>query len=269
MTHAENGTLLSYLDGELAGPQARTLEGHLASCGACREDLEGLRGLAAEVSRALGLIPVEVPLAEARARFARERAAGNPPEPAWPARPWRFATAGLLKAAAIVLLVAGAVSAAIPGSPVRRWAVALLLRAGVGDAPAPVQVAEPPAPATSGTAGQTGAVSTFGLPVQGGQVRVSVRAADPEARIVVRQVDGEGGIHSTSPTEILRYRTGPGWVDVLDVRSGVVIEIPKTLRGATIEVNGQVFWKKDVDGLHILQPTVQDSGDESVFRARS
>ena len=269
MTHAESGTLLSYLDGELAGPQARTLEDHLASCGACREDLEGVRTLAMEVSGALGLIPVEAPLAEARARFARERAAANRQESARPARPWRFATAGLLKAAAVVLLVAGAVSAAIPGSPVRRWAAALLLRAGVGDAPAPVQVVEPPAPTPGGTAGQTASVSTFGLPVQGGQVRVSVRSTDPEARIVVRQVDGEGGIHSMSPSETLRYRTGPGYVEVFDVRAGVVIEIPKTLRAATVEVNGQVFWRKDVDGIEILQPAVQGSGDEAVFRARS
>lgn len=246
MTHAENGTLLSYLDGELASSEVDTLERHLAGCAGCRGDLESVRSLAGEASAALRMISSEVSVAEARARLERYRGtAGRTRLP----RPWRFATAGLLKAAAIVLALAGAASAAIPGTPVNRWAAALLDKVtGAADA-LPASPSGPEAPsavaAEPGPQEPVGASAGVVLSARDGQVQIAVHTVDPSARIDVRLVDGPGGIRALTDSDPVRFKTGPGYVEVYDVRSGLLIEIPRSLRTATVEVNGRAFWKKE------------------------
>jgi len=91
----------------------------------------------------------------------------------------------------------------------------------------------------------------------------------PHVTRLRRLVDGEGSIRATTDSEVLRFRTGPGYVDVSDVRLGVVIEIPRSLRAATVEVDGRVFWRKDGDGTRALQPSTEEPGGGIVFRGRS
>lgn len=268
MTHAENGTLLSFVDGELTGAQAALLEAHLEQCIPCRESLEELRSISREVSGALGLVaPAEIPVERAWARIGtlQHRPAAQPrTQPVW-----QFASSGFLKAAAVVLLLAGVASAAIPGSAVRRWAAALIDRVAGPGTPETV-VKEPTAPIESGAEGQSAtAAATVLLPIQGGQVRVSVHLADASASVVVRLVDGEGGIRTTTAEENIRFRTGPGYVDVYEVRTGVVIEIPRGLRSASVEVNGRLYWEKDGPDVRAHEPAVGGSGAEFVFPGRS
>ncbi|MGD8277202.1 MAG: zf-HC2 domain-containing protein, partial [Gemmatimonadota bacterium] len=251
MTHAEYGTLLSFVDGELNETEVSALESHLAACAGCREEFEDVRLLSDEVSQALGLISAVPSIADARARLDARVADAR--QPARLAMPWHFATAGLLKAAAVVLLVAGAASAAIPGSPVRRWAEALFDRVSGGPAPEAVQP-EVVTPTEPDEPAQEPSVATVPmiLRADAGRLRVSVHTVDPAATVTVRVVDGEGQIRPA--TEGKRYRSGEGHVDVYDISKSVLIEIPRSLPGATVEVDGRLIWRKEGASVRAYEP---------------
>ena len=55
MSHADEGTLHAYLDGELAAAERTRLEAHLAECATCRERLAEERGLIERADRLLTL----------------------------------------------------------------------------------------------------------------------------------------------------------------------------------------------------------------------
>lgn len=55
MSHADEGTLHAYLDGELPGAERAQLESHLAGCTACRDRLTEERGLIERADRLLTL----------------------------------------------------------------------------------------------------------------------------------------------------------------------------------------------------------------------
>jgi len=55
MSHVDDGTLHTYLDGELAPAEARGVEAHLAQCPACRERLEQERALITRAGELLAL----------------------------------------------------------------------------------------------------------------------------------------------------------------------------------------------------------------------
>lgn len=266
MTHAEYGTLLSFMDGELSETEVSTLESHLAACTGCREELEDVRLLSDEVSRALGVISAVPPVSDARARLDA-RVATERRRPRRLVLPWEFATAGLLKAAAVVLLLAGAASAAIPGSPVRRWATALLDRVSGAPAPEVVQPevvisTEPEAPTQESAVASTPMI----LSPDAGRIRVSVHTIDPAASVTVRVVDGEGQIR---PATAARFRTGEGYYDVYDVSKSVLIEIPRNLPGATVDVNGRLLFRKEGASVRAYEPATQDPSGDFVFRGRS
>ena len=62
MSHADDGALHAYLDGELASPERAALETHLAECPACRARLAEERALVERASQLLGLAqPTERP----------------------------------------------------------------------------------------------------------------------------------------------------------------------------------------------------------------
>jgi hypothetical protein len=265
MTHAEYGTLLAYVDGELDETNVSALESHLEACSGCREELADVRHLSDEASQALGLISAAPPIAEARARvearIAAQRRRRFVPR-------WEFATAGLLKAAAVVLVVAGAASAAIPGSPVRRWAASLFDRTGDASSqttqPQAVTPIEPQSPTQEPPATSVPMI----LHADAGRIRVSVHRTDPAADVTVRVVDGdEGQIRPVS--DGTRFRSGEGYVDVYDISKGVLIEIPRDLAGATVEVDGRLIFRKEGASVRIFEPATEDPGGDYVFHGRS
>jgi hypothetical protein len=163
----------------------------------------------------------------------------------------------LLKAAVLLLTVAGASAAAIPGSPVREWLGRSLTT--VGRFFAAPEGSQESADAESDVAPTTGVAVA---PVDG-RVRISLVEPPPGAVVRVRLVaDGEAAVWSAGA----RYRTGAGWIEVLGPGRGELrIELPRSLRSARIEVNGRAVVLKEGATLRLLSPA--DSSDsELVFR---
>ncbi len=62
MSHVDEGTLHSYLDGELSADERAAVEIHLSQCATCRASLAGQRALLERASAVLGVArPIERP----------------------------------------------------------------------------------------------------------------------------------------------------------------------------------------------------------------
>jgi len=101
----------------------------------------------------------------------------------------------------------------------------------------------------------------------GGRIRVSVHTTDPSAQVVVRLVDGEGQIRPA--TEGTRFRSGEGYVDVYDISKSVLVEIPRNLPGATVDVDGRLIWRKEGSAVRAYEPATENSSGDYIFRGRS
>lgn len=120
--HLDTETLSAYLDGALASPEHRAAAAHLAACGRCREDLEGLRSVVAAVRslpalrprRSLTLAPEQV-----RPRRRWPRFAGLPAfQPAGTVGALRLASAvAVLLLAALLVADLGNVGTGGSGTP--------------------------------------------------------------------------------------------------------------------------------------------------------
>src|SRR5207244_11597451 len=84
MSHADDGTLHAYLDGQLSPVERAQLEAHLASCPACRARLDEERGL---IERADALLALATPPERAIPPFHQLRPSPPPPPP--PPPPFR------------------------------------------------------------------------------------------------------------------------------------------------------------------------------------
>jgi len=128
MSCIEKGILRAKLDGELRGRELEQVESHLATCAACRRDLEEMAAAAGRIRTVLNPLapaPGELPLdpVSALARFrAQELPAERPPIAAglfgrafgqFGGRRWAPALGGALAVGLIVLAVSFA--------PVRSW----------------------------------------------------------------------------------------------------------------------------------------------------
>ena len=271
MAHADSGRLMALLDGEIAVQDRIALEAHLDACTQCATELSELREFSREFASALTVADGAIPLMAARARFE-----DHTPRPRLqrPVTMLPVSGAGsLLKAAAVVLLLAGGASAAIPGSPVRRAAAAVadFVARLVGNEAAPVveataPVAEPPAEQEP-----VGPLPGIVLTPIDGYVRVSLHDVDPGARIVVRLVDAEGTIKvpagQKEPT--FEPRNAENHVDVSGITAGIIVELPRRLDSALVEVDGRPYFVKSGSSQRILGPNPERTNDEVVFRARS
>ncbi|MGH7503716.1 MAG: anti-sigma factor family protein [Longimicrobiales bacterium] len=270
MMHVDNGTLQALLDNEVGASDRMAVQGHLASCAECAAELEEMRQIAADARRAFAQLDAYAPMLEGRVsvdpavrRIEKAR------------RFVRLVPASLARAAALVLLVAGAASAAIPGSPVRRWAGELMDRAArllVGDdsaAPAPPGVVDAPRidDLSTGTVRDT----TAGLAValNEGAVRIEIFSAEPGARIQVRVLNEEEAWVKTFGSIRPRTRSGNGWMNVYGVDElGAVVDLPRSARAASVTVNGDLFYEYR-DGVgRAVGPVAESTSDGAVFLAR-
>jgi len=267
MSHADNGTLMALLDGELPDREQSAIELHLRACQTCAEDLAELSSLADEFSSAVALVDAPAPVL--RARVALQPASGSATSIGRSPR-WRAVPRDLLKAAAIVLLLAGAASAAIPGSPVRQLVdrAVRLIRGESAPVQVPATVAEP-APGVPAAVREPSAPVDASIPVSEGRARISIHSPAAAARITVRLVDADRvTVRWDSEDEGVRFRTAPGSIDIYQVETALVVEIPRTLDHATVEVDAIVYYLKDGSQASILGPGGEVSGDEVVFQAR-
>lgn len=235
MTHAAEGTLQAWLDGELATDEQSGLADHLEGCGECRDRAAELRAAAERLSAALSLVDVAPPARVAPAPRRRTFAAPL--------------AGGLARAAGLALILAGGAAALIPGSPLRRL-IEDALRTLRGPEPA-VVVEAPAAPPQDEVVG--GAV--YVAPANGA-VRVNLVAPSAGARVVVLLVDqAEAAVDAERTGPGFGSTSGAGWVNVEGIEDGLVtVRIPRTAATATVEVDGRVVVRKE-DGQLVRTPS--------------
>jgi hypothetical protein len=202
MTHADEGTLRAWLDGELDAAEARRIDDRMNEDPETRDALQRIRGRESRVGALLatldadGTEPAERVRAVLRAvRTSSPRRVTAPPGEGDHARfrgsararntlPWARGRR-LAQAAVLVLLFAGAAAAAItPGSPVRSWLTGAL---GLGSAPEAAPPAATDAPERDVAGGLIVApghdrfeVDLVGVP-EGAEIQVTMVPGDTAA----------------------------------------------------------------------------------------
>ncbi|HET8656707.1 MAG TPA: zf-HC2 domain-containing protein [Longimicrobiaceae bacterium] len=244
MNHPDEGTLQALLDGEVAGADRADVEGHLAGCATCREAYDEAAARARALREALSCLDVPAPVAPARRRVAARRRFGGRA-----ALPW---------AAVFVLVAATALSATVPGSPLRRWWSAAAERATA--APASVQASAAAAPAPEPASG----VSV--RPVDG-RLRVSLVDAAPGLRLGVRFGEASrASVTASGEAAGASFRTGPGSIEVRGAGPGrVEVAISRAVKDFSLSVNGRVYLVGDGAGLRVSGPASAPAGPEIEF----
>lgn len=285
MMHVAEGRLLAYIDGELPTAERSALESHLATCDACGVELEELRRIAAELHTALagtdmvaGIAPALQAFSERRAALVGAPAAANDLDARRGGRnvaasSLRFARSSLLKAAALATLVVGAASAAIPDSPFRDWlenawdrVTGTSAETGIAEPPPPVPPEEAPAPTQ-----EPGEPYRFAP--SNGAARVLLRGVDPAALVRVRLIDGARAAVYPPPQTAVQTTVRAGELEVLAPRGNAggtyIIEIPRSVEHAVVEVNGRVLFRKDGDALFTEGAAPDGAEDEYLLHLRS
>jgi hypothetical protein len=261
MTHATDGLLLAYVDGEIDGSAEAELREHLAACAACAGELHAMERLSTRAHDALGLLDTPAPVLRAQASLAAERRVRT----RGVRRAWLGAT-GLAKAAMLLLALAGAAAAAIPESPVRRALestfarVAQLFNGAVETEPVATVEAEPGVPVTETT--------TVAILPADGRVRVLLHAPTGAVDVQVRLVDASRAqVETATPAQDVRLRSAAGRIEVMGLTTGRVrIDIPRHVPSATIEVAGRVYVYKTGERLQLTGPAGVRQGEAVEFR---
>lgn len=223
--HPEIGDWLAYLDGESKEAEPR-LEGHLKACGECSAVVSELRRSAETFTKAVAVL--DPPRADVRGALAAVKATRTV-RPASTARSGSGWWSRPLARAAAVILAFGVLASGLPGSPVRAW---LEERSQTAE---PSVVGETPLVVAAGDPGVRVA------PVEG-RARVNVQGLSETGEVVVRIVDDE--MVSVYATDGASFATDGGRVLVTDAGGQVMIEFPRTVADAAVEVAGEVVFRK-------------------------
>jgi hypothetical protein len=261
MTHASEGLLIAYVDGEIEGSAAAELRDHLAACEACAGELHELERLSVRAHRLLGAADVAPPMLQARAAIGAARTV--------PARRGlgRLGLGGLARAAGLVLVLAGVAAAVVPGSPVREVLSITFTRLAQLVQGEPEGVAVPPAAPAEAPVAAPEAMGMAIMPADG-RVRVILHAPAGVVDVRVRLVDAaRARVETTSDQPDMRLRSAAGRVEVMGLNAGELsIDIPRSVRAATVEVNGRTWVVKAGDQLQLASPAGRDRGAEVRFR---
>lgn len=262
MTHATDGLLQAYLDGEIDREAAAELSDHLAGCAVCAAELESLRHVSQQAHAAIGLLTAPPPVLRARAAIAAERRI----ERSGLARVRRMGARGFAKAAMLLLALAGAGAAAIPGSPVRRALESTIARVAelFRDEPQVAEVPAVPAPEAPPALVTNGA----GVLPSNGRVRVMLHAPSQETEVVVRLVETpRAHVEAATAEGGVRFRTGAGRIEVANLTPGTItIDIPRGVQNATVEIDGRVYAYKQGNMLQLSGPAGDERGEQVRFR---
>ena len=246
MTHPDDGILQSLVDGELSQLEAAEVRTHLDACSECATRLEGLRDERRLLADAL-VAPTPDPARVRAARqavLARANGAGIAPvRSAW----WR---GSLARAAGLVLALAGAASAAIPGSPVRVWLEQRL--DPVPPEPVAVEVEAGTEPTVAIEPEEALQEAGIQLGVEDGPLTVSITGLAPGARVEVLLVDADhSGVYAAAGA---RFSTTPGGLQAHVDGEYVRVELARSLEGADVEVDGSLYLRKQGDRLELPGP---------------
>ncbi|MGQ0647683.1 MAG: zf-HC2 domain-containing protein, partial [Gemmatimonadaceae bacterium] len=223
MTHPDDETLLRSAHGELPVGERAVVEGHLASCAACRGRISRMSDDEREVLGLLRELDAPGPVVTVDGVFAR----------AARGRRLRFRmAAGII----LAVTVAGA-AAAMPGSPIRRWVRETIARLS-DDAPARL-----PAPAAS----QPTPAPMSGVAVAPGASFV-IRVERPAGRgVVVVSLTDDSAIVARAPLGAATFTADVGRlvVTLRDSVVEVVLQIPRVAPSVEVRAGGErVFLKR-------------------------
>ncbi len=253
--HLGEGTLQALLDGELAPPERTAADQHLGTCPACAAALRELRTVNERAAGLLARADVPAPVAQAQMSLRARRVRAS-----------RFTGArqALLRAAVLVLGLAGVAAAAVPGSPVREW-IATNVLPHPKPAAAPALHPAAPAPPAAPVAAAPAEAPPSGVSIrpERGVVRVVLTGASPRLEIVARLVDGgRAGVVARGEAAVgARFRTSPGRIEVLGAKAGSVeVRLPRGADRASVEVNGRVYVAKQGESLVLLPPATAGGG---------
>lgn len=251
--HLGEGTLQALIDGELSPADRAAAETHLAGCPACAAELRELRGVHERTASLLARGDVQAPVAQAQMSLRARRMRAARPAVHWPQ--------ALLRAAILVLGLAGVAAAAVPGSPVRAWIEQNVLpRPRPRETPRLHPQAQTPAARPAPPEAPPAGVS---IRTENDGVRVVLTGASPRLEIVARLVDGDrAGVVARGPVaRTARFRTSPGRVEVLDAGAGALeVYLPRGAGRASVEVNGRVYVTKQGESLVLLPPATAGGG---------
>lgn len=265
MTHATEGLLQAWVDGEVDERAAAELSGHLAVCTACEDALRDVRRMSERAREALGVLDADAvaPVLRARASLAAVRA---------PRRGRRLSWAGLSglgRAAILVLALAGVAAAVVPGSPVRMVLETTLTRVVQIVRSDPVSEPAPPpaAPADGPVLSETMEMAI--LPANG-RVRVVLHPPAGVVDVQVRLVDAAQARVEAATAQPVRLRSAAGRIEVVGLTTGAVrIEIPRHVPQATVEIGGVLHVLKADGRLRLSGPAGTESGQDVHFRIGS
>jgi len=262
--HEDIGRLMAYLDGELPMGDAASVEAHVGSCADCADALQALRAEGRSLRLALGTLDRDAALAGAaagervRARLAERtrptlRRAGAP-SPTLHQPRWRLRSR-TLQAAALVLLMAGGVSAlVIPGSPLRHW-----LEGG--------PTVEKAAPAAE--------IMAFPEPEEE-LPRVGVRTASSGGRIRIalelpsgtslRVTLVQGDTAAVFAPQGAGFRQADGLLEASATSGPVHVEVPLGADYASLAVGERLYLSVQEGRAELGVPAESRSGTEILFR---
>lgn len=251
--HLNEGDLQALLDSELSEADEREARRHVAVCDTCSS-------LFAEIGAGSALLGSSLSLLDRPVR--QLRLVGAPVRPV--ARPARWSAVPLGKAAALLLSVAAAASATIPGSPVRGW-----IEDRLAPSAAPVAL-EAPAEEATATAVAPPMEAGVGAEPLDGHLRIVLTDAAPDLEVRAAFTDARrGGVYGSELNEGVRFESSPGRVEAIGATSGTLrIEIPRAAQTAVVEVDGMVYLAKEGDALRLQVPQQDASGAEVTFTIR-
>lgn len=245
--HVEDGTILAHLDGELDGGTSSRVAAHLSECAGCRrrwEELSTASAILASGLDALDVAPPDRSADEVRRlgdRRSRERPEDRVEDGPAGTSPFGFPGSALLKAAVLVLGVATAASAVVPGSPVRAWITdAVRAVAGaVGDGGGSGAAVAGGEGADAATAPQESGLQGVTIPVtDSAVVRVPERSSG--LRLRIRSI--RGGLLSVTGRGA-RYRAGSGTIEVTAVGDDgeLHLGVPESVPAVRVTAGGRTL----------------------------
>ncbi len=235
MSHLDDGTLQAFLDDEVPAGDRPSVAEHLLGCEACHARYEELTQANALVTQSISLLDVEPVAARPRAPSPRSRV--------------RTGTTSFVKAAGLVLALAAAASAAVPGSPVRQWVVGIMEPAPAPVPPRPVEEtpipAEPLPPVPAG----------LSISPAGGSLLLAVREMDGSAIHLSGTTDAQGSLSIAGAERDPEFRTGAGRLELRNGAGGIVsVRLPLSVDGARLEVDGRLYAESRNGALHLHVP---------------